>query len=153
MAGVSGHDEMRAEGAKAPAFYVLILFLADLLGVLVAKPARAATFTSNSTGCAGDQSPNGSCDTGVRIPDPADGFGLLPECTIRVSLQENNANDNGLTVADTINFNIGGSGVRPIFLVTALATIFEAVGIHCYSQPGARENTSTTGTNALEAGR
>ena len=52
--------------------------------------------------------------------------------------------------ADTINFNIVGSGVHTITLTTVLPTITEAVTIDGYTQPGATPNTNgpTLGTNA-----
>jgi hypothetical protein len=137
------------ERARTLALGFLTLLVAAALGVLAAKPAHAATFTVNSTGDAGDQTPSGSCDTGVRIPDPGGGPGTVPECTLRAALQENNANDNGLTITDAINFDIGGGGVRTISPASALPTISESAGIDGYSQPGARENTSAVGTNAV----
>ena len=53
--------------------------------------------------------------------------------------------------ADTITFNIAGSGVHTIAPATALPTITEAVTINGYSQPGASANTNAPnqGTNAV----
>ncbi|MDP8901274.1 MAG: hypothetical protein M3N33_09065 [Actinomycetota bacterium] len=73
----------------------------------------------------------------------------MPECTLRASLQENNANDNGAAVVDTIDFDIPGSGVRPISPMGALPEITEPVTIDGYTQPGAMENTKAVGTNAV----
>ncbi len=137
---------------KAPppntAFTVgLLLTLVAACLLLSARPAHAATFTVNSTGDAGDQTPgNGSCDTGVRIP--GGGVGLVPECTLRAAIQEANANDNDATVVDAIDFNIGGTGVKTIRPASGLPGIAERATIDGYSQPGSRANTLASGNNA-----
>ena len=53
--------------------------------------------------------------------------------------------------ADTINFNIVGSGIHTITLATALPTITGAVVIDGYTQPGATPNSNgpALGTNAI----
>ena len=118
------------------------LMAALLFGLLAAKPAHADnTFTVNSTEDRGDQTPeDGSCWTGVIvIPTPGS------ECTLRAAIQEANAT----TGADTINFNIGGSGVKTISPATALPVITDPVTIDGYTQPGASENTLAFGDNAV----
>src|ERR1051326_1406021 len=50
--------------------------------------------------------------------------------------------------ADTISFNISGTGVHTITPLTVLPTITEAVTIDGYTQPGAAANTLATGDNA-----
>jgi hypothetical protein len=52
--------------------------------------------------------------------------------SLRQAILDANANSG----ADTINFNIAGSGVQTISLASALPTITEAVTIDGYSQPG-----------------
>ncbi|MCA1718587.1 MAG: Ig-like domain-containing protein [Actinobacteria bacterium] len=101
--------------------------------------AHAETFAVNSTGDAGDQSRgNGFCNTAPFQ------VGTEPECTLRAAIEEANAT----TAADTISFNIGGSGVKTISPMAALPDITEAVTIDGYSEPGASPNTLDTGTDA-----
>jgi CSLREA domain-containing protein len=139
--------QQREARGKAPAFGFLLTALMAAYLLLAAGPAHAATFTVNSTGDAGDQTPgNGSCDTGVRIP--GGGVELVPECTLRAAIQETNANDNGATVVDDIDFNIGGSGVKTIPPTSGLPSIAERAIIDGYSQPGSKPNTLASGNNA-----
>jgi CSLREA domain-containing protein len=116
------------------------LLLAAPLAVmlLAAKPAHAETFTVNSTGDDGDRAPSGVCNT---APFPV---GTEPECTLRAAIEEANST----TGTDTINFNIGGSGVKTISLSTSLPTITDPVTIDGYTEPGAGENTLAVGDNA-----
>jgi hypothetical protein len=67
--------------------------------------------------------------------------------TLRQAILDANANAG----ADTIQFNIVGSGVHTIAPVTKLPNITEAVTINGYSQPGASANTSAPnqGSNAV----
>ena len=51
--------------------------------------------------------------------------------------------------ADTINFNIPGTGVQTIALTNALPDITNTVVINGYSQPGSSANTLTNGDNAV----
>jgi hypothetical protein len=51
--------------------------------------------------------------------------------------------------ADTIAFNISGTGVHTITPMTGLPMITEAVTIDGYSQPGSSANTLTNGDNEL----
>jgi hypothetical protein len=67
--------------------------------------------------------------------------------SLRQAITDANANAG----ADTIAFNIAGSGVHTIVPATALPAITDAVTINGYSQPGASANTNgpTQGTNAV----
>ncbi len=67
------------------------------------------------------------------------------------SLRQAITDANGNAGADTIAFNITGSGVHTISPATALPTITEALMINGYSQPGASANTNAPnqGTNAV----
>ena len=86
----------------------VLLFTAALVAMVTAvgiaeKPTHAATaFTVNSTADTGDATPDGTCDT----------------CTLREAIQEANANGN--TVADIIDFDIPGGGVQTISPATLL---------------------------------
>src|SRR5207249_204996 len=53
------------------------------------------------------------------------------------------------TDADTIAFNIPGSGVHTINVGSALPTITESVTIDGYTQPGAVKNTLADGFNGV----
>ncbi len=78
----------------------------------------------NSTGDGPDNNPgNGMCETST-----------AGECTLRAAIMESNA----LTsVANTIQFNISGGGVRTINLTSALPDITQPVTIDGLAQPGA----------------
>jgi trimeric autotransporter adhesin len=145
MLGISVHKVMRVGRAGTPAYFVLAVLVAALIGVLSARPAHAATFTVNSTGDEADKVPG----DGVCQITTAD------QCTLRAAIEESN----GFPGADTIAFNIPdsdtncnattdvctispGDGV----LTTRgeeLPTITTRVTIDGYTQPGAKENTLT----------
>lgn len=96
--------------------------------LLFASPAHAATtFTVNNTS------------------EPGDGDCTATGCTLREAITAANAAPG----ADTIDFDISGSGVKTISPVSELPKITEAVTIDGYSQPGASPNTRATG--ALDA--
>jgi CSLREA domain-containing protein len=128
----------RADRAVAVGFLSAALVAACVL--LSAGPAHAETFAVNSTGDGGDQGPGGVCNT---APFPV---GTEPECTLRAAIEEANTT----AAADTINFDIGGSGVKTISPATAfgLPSIAEPVTIDGYTQPGASPNTLAVGNNA-----
>ncbi len=90
----------------------------------------------NSTGDADDALPgNGVCATSTGT------------CTLRAAIDEANARSG----ADTINFNIAGSGVQTIQLASALPTLSDTTGgttIDGYTQPGAAANTAQFADNA-----
>ena len=67
--------------------------------------------------------------------------------SLRQAILDANANAG----ADTINFNITGSGVHTITPLTALPVLTEAVTIDGYTQPGTSANTNPPdqGTNAV----
>src|SRR6185295_15901946 len=93
-----------------------------LAALLVTASAPAATYTVTST-----------ADSGAG------------------SLREAITSANGNPGADTINFNIVGSGVHTIAPATPLPNISDAVTINGYSQPGASANTNAPnqGSNAV----
>jgi len=96
------------------------LLVSALLGA-ISEISVAATFTVTSTGDAGPG-------------------------TLRQAI----TNANGAAGADTIEFNIVGSGVHTIVPATPLPTITGPTTIDGYTQPGASPNTNgpTLGTNA-----
>ena len=51
--------------------------------------------------------------------------------------------------ADTIDFDIPGTGVQTISLLSALPTITDPVVINGYTQPGAKQNSLANGDNAV----
>jgi hypothetical protein len=116
---------------------LLVAFVVMSLALGVG-PARAQTiFTVNSVGDVGDIIP---CDD---VCD-ASPFPQVTLCTFRAAIEEANTTAG----ADTINFNISGSGVKTISPDSELPEITERVTIDGYSQPGASRNTLKRGTNA-----
>lgn len=65
------------------------------------------------------------------------------------SLRQAILDANALNGADTISFNIAGSGLQTIALTAALPTITDTVTINGYSQPGAMANWASVGDNAV----
>ncbi len=108
---------------KVWALGLLVLMVASLL--IVAKPAHADTFTVNNVG------------------DPGDGNCTADGCTLREAITAANVTPG----ADTINFDISGSGVKTISPVSesGLPPITGPVVIDGYTQPGSSKNTRTTG--------
>jgi CSLREA domain-containing protein len=134
---------MWSEGTRMLAGWLLLAALMASCLMLVANPpAQAATnFTVNSTG---DQS---DADTSKPACD-VDSFTTGEQCTLRAAIQQANA-----TVgADTINFNIPGTGVKTIAVNATghgqLPVITEQVTIDGYTQAGAHPNTKTVGDDA-----
>jgi CSLREA domain-containing protein len=123
-ARVEGPTESRK---KTLMFGLLVAMVALSLLLIATRPAHAVTLTVNNTADPGD----GDCD-------PNGG------CTLREAMHEANH-----TTADTIMFNIPGSGVKTISPTSRLPTITERLTIDGYSQPGAKANTLTIGTNAV----
>ena len=121
--------------------------VALLLGLLVAAvllaaagPARAAAvFTVNQTADVTDANfADGRCDT-----EPATSGN---QCTLRAAIEQ--ANESAGT--DAIRFDVpGGGGAKTIRPTSELPAIFEAVTIDGYTQPGAKKNTKTVGTDAV----
>jgi CSLREA domain-containing protein len=112
---------------KAKVLVVVLGILFASLGLLAANPAYAVTLTVNNTADPGD----GDCN-------PNGG------CTLREAINEANA-----TTADTIRFDISGGGVKTITPTSRFPIISERLTIDGYSQPGAKSNSLTTGTNAV----
>lgn len=98
--------------------------------------ATQTTFTVNTT--------NDAADT-----VPGDGVCLATGgCTLRAAIDESNLSPG----ADTINFNIPGSGVKTITLKTNLPTLSDtsgAITIDGYTQPGASPNSDPIASNAV----
>jgi trimeric autotransporter adhesin len=116
------------------------LLVTAIMGVLLlaAKPAHAQfnlVFTVNSTGDEPD------ANVGDNVCATSGGV-----CTLRAVIQE--ANGNGTTATDFIDFNIGGSGVKTISPATLLPKITAPVVIDGYTEPGASENTKPVGNDA-----
>jgi CSLREA domain-containing protein len=103
----------------------------------VAGPAYAKTFTVDATADLSD--PN--------LEDDACVVSIFGGCTLRAAIEQANATDG----ADTIEFNIPGSGPHTISPASALPFVSEALTIDGYSQPGASPNTNPNlaqGSNA-----
>ncbi|MEA2622083.1 MAG: hypothetical protein QOH61_993, partial [Chloroflexota bacterium] len=107
-------------------------------GVTPALAPGAVTFTVNSTSDAADVTPgDGICQTAT-----------AGVCTLRAAMDESNRHGG----PDGIAFNIAGSGVQTINLLTALPTITDETGsleIDGYTQPGASPNTDALASNAV----
>src|SRR5215211_6314841 len=108
--------------------------------LMAAQPAHASTtFTVNSTADYGDvAASDGVCDA-------TRGGG---ECTLRAAIEQANATSG----ADTINFDIPGTGVQTIHVNSsgfgALPHITEQVTIDGYTQTGAHPNTKAVENDA-----
>src|SRR5215203_57839 len=119
-----------------------LMVVATLLAacLMAAQPAHASTtFTVNSTAADADVAAlDGVCDA-------TRGGG---ECTLRAAIQQANATSG----ADTINFDIPGTGVQTIHVnsrdLGALPTITEQVTINGYTQTDAHPNTKAVGNDA-----
>jgi hypothetical protein len=127
---------------KTSHYFRALMVLAVLAGLLMvmsaARPAHAATtFTVNQTSDASDENlADGLCDI--------NSFVSGDQCTLRAAMEQANATSG----ADTINFNLFGSGPFTITPTSQLPTIADRVTINGYSQPGAAPNTLPRGTNA-----
>src|SRR5438105_15776751 len=64
------------------------------------------------------------------------------------SLRQAILDANGAAGADTITFNIAGSGVQAMSTLTALPAITQPVIIDGYKQPGCKANNLAVGDNA-----
>ncbi|MCB9822657.1 CSLREA domain-containing protein [Candidatus Nomurabacteria bacterium] len=113
---------------KVPLFIISVLFFLSFF-VLSSKKVYAATLTVNSTADTSDASAgDGSCATAGAV------------CTLRAAIEEANV----LAGADTINFNIAGTGVHTLTPASAYDTITQSVTIDGYSQPGSAVNTAVS---------
>jgi hypothetical protein len=126
--------------------FMVVLAVGLLMLLALGTPAHAdTTFTVNSTGDQNDTDfPGGTFDNSSDGKCDVDSGTTGDQCTLRAAIQEANVT----TGADTIDFNISGSGVQTISPNSMLPVITEAVTINGYSQPGSSVNTSAKGTNA-----
>lgn len=96
----------------------------------------AQNYVVNSVNDLPDAAIDGTCDTGMLV-------GGQTECTLRAALQEANANGNGETGTDTIEFNITEGCVNDICIIgvdiasnNQLPNIIDPVSIDGSTQPG-----------------
>src|SRR5829696_11447 len=121
------------------------LLVAGMMAMsLMPAPAvhAATTFVVNDTRDSPDASgASGTCDIDV--------FNDGNQCTLRAAIQQANATSG----ADTINFNIPGTGVATIHVNSggfgALPAITEQLTIDGYTQPGSFPNTLAVGNDAV----
>jgi hypothetical protein len=142
-------EVVRGRAAVSLAVGLLAMMAAFLALFFVGVgPAQAATtFTVNSTGDENDLDFLGTADGKCDVDSGTTG----DQCTLKAAIQE----ANGTTDADTINFNIPGTGVHTI-ATTGLPPISEPVSINGYTQrpcsskpaPCSKPNTLAKGTNA-----
>jgi CSLREA domain-containing protein len=129
-----------------------ILLLVTLALILAAAMAHSGvaqadtTFTVNTTGDENDRDfPDGAFD-GLSVGRcDVDGATSGRQCTLRAAIQEANETDG----ADTINFNIPGTGVKTIRPDSELPFITEQVTINGYTQTDSRPNTLAKGNDAV----
>jgi hypothetical protein len=115
-----------------------VLTLLFALAAIWAHPAHAAAFTVESRGDQPDADlTNAACDV--------DAATAGEQCTLRAAIGE--ANDT--PGADTIGFDIPGSGVQTIAPASGLPPITGPVTIDGYSQAGASANTKRVGNNSV----
>src|SRR5215218_4606694 len=108
-----------------------------MVGLLAPQARAVSTFTVNLTADTPDANlSNAVCD----VNPSASGN----QCTLRAAIQQANVSAG----ADTINFNISGTGVHTISPASALPHITTPVIINGYSQPGSSVNKLAKGTNA-----
>jgi CSLREA domain-containing protein len=113
---------------------IISIIAAISFGGLTFVPAAVAsptTFTVNSVGDGADANAgDGLCDVGEG------------ECTLRAAIEEANANAG----ADTIEFNIPGTGVHTIEVPAGedFPLISDSVTIDGFTQPGSAENTAAS---------
>ncbi len=105
----------------------LVALHANSSAPMIIAPNTPMTFTVNTA----DDHDDGSC--------------TLSDCTLREAINAANANSG----ADTIAFNIPGSGVHTINVHSALPALTDAVIIDGYTQPSASPNTLANGDNAV----
>jgi trimeric autotransporter adhesin len=117
---------------------MMLAMLASMLLVLSARPTHASTsFTVNQTSDASDENlADGVCDINSLVSGD--------QCTLRAAIEQANATSG----ADTINFNLFGSGPFTITPTSQLPTLADQLTINGYTQPGASPNTLARGTNA-----
>ena len=117
-------------GWSRKALATCLMVVATLLAacLMAAQPAHASTtFTVNSTGDDGDQSP---------LDNVCDASQEGGECTLRAAIQQANATSG----ADTINFNIPGTGVQTIH-------------VNCHGLRGAARDNGASNDKRLHPAR
>ena len=110
--------------------------LLSLGGGLFATALSAATFVVNSAGDEPDADvTDGLCAT------------ALGSCTLRAAIEQSNAS----VGADTISFNILGTGVHTIAPASPLPSLTDVLGVTIdgYTQPGSHANTLAIGNDAV----
>jgi CSLREA domain-containing protein len=124
---------------RSGALVLGLLLMAVMIVLLASRSAHAAsTFTVTYAGDEEDYDPgDGVCDT---LAHPQ-----LIACTLRAAIQEANETDG----FDTIDFHIGGNGIKTIRPNSELPRITDRVIINGYTQLGASPNALAQGTNAV----
>jgi trimeric autotransporter adhesin len=114
-----------------------VAFTAGTVAALaLAGSASANEYTVDSARDASDRKPgNGVCDSSAKEGT---------QCTLRAAIEEVNASGERASIV----FGIPGRGVKTISPSILLPGVTERVKIDGYTQKGARENTSATGSNA-----
>ena len=109
-------------GQFVPFVGIFVMLMSVMVVVLAAVPVvHAATLVVDTT--------NDTVDANAGDGVCADSNG---DCSLRAAIEEANA----LTGADSISFNIGGSGVHTITLSSNLPTIDSSISIDGSTQPG-----------------
>jgi hypothetical protein len=140
----------RVAGIRILALGAVLALMVMAAGTgLAAQPAHASTtFTVNSTGDKNDLdfpggvfdgSLDGKCFTGSVLVVQGE------ECTLRAAIQQANKTPG----ADTIEFDIPGTGVATIAPASELPVITGPVTVNGYSQPGAKPNAKAVGSDAV----
>jgi CSLREA domain-containing protein len=128
---------------------LLLVTLALMLAAAMALSGAAhadSTFTVNTTGDENDRDfPDGAFDGSSVGRCDVDGAASGRQCTLRAAIQEANETDG----ADTINFNIPGTGVKTIRPDSELPFITEQVTINGYTQHGSHPNHLAVGNDAV----
>jgi len=112
-----------------------------------ATSATGAPITSNTrSDLAPDWQPTATTFTVTTATDLGDGV-CDSQCTLREAI--NTSNNTPGPGANSIKFNIPGSGVQTITPVSVLPPITRPAVIDGYTQPGSSPNTLATGDNAV----
>jgi trimeric autotransporter adhesin len=132
----AGRAPKARSGMAAFLLAALVIVVGTMLVALSSPAHSSTTFTVNSAADLADvNGGDGICDADAAV-------GNL--CTLRAAINEANVT----TDADTIDFNIPGTGVKTISPNTVLPNIIHPVSIDGFTQPGAVPNTLSKDTNA-----